>query len=56
MIIKPYSTRYADEVVDLFHSSVLAIDPRIYSEKEKEAWAPSLPNYKYWKERLAKAC
>lgn len=44
-MIKPYSARYAEEVVNLFHYSIHAIDSAIYSEEEKEAWAPSPPNY-----------
>lgn len=50
--IQSYSAESAREITDLFHQSVHAIDPSQYSPVEKEAWAPTPPNYAAWLERL----
>lgn len=52
MLIKPYSEVHAKEITELFHQSVHAIDSSVYSEEQKEAWAPTPPNYEHWKKRL----
>ena len=53
MIIVDYTSDRALEIADLFHSSVHAIDHSIYSSEQKEAWAPTPPNYEKWKARLS---
>jgi putative acetyltransferase len=53
MIIAEYSETNLEEITDLFHRTVHAIDPSIYSEKEKEAWAPAPPDYLVWDQRLS---
>lgn len=50
--IVPYNFRSFCEIADLYHASVHAIDPSIYTEKQQEAWAPTPPNYDAWHERL----
>lgn len=52
MDIQTYSSERAKEVADLFHQSVHAIDPSVYSPELKEAWAPTPVNYERWSERL----
>jgi putative acetyltransferase len=53
MEIRPYQESDYVEIADLFHTSVHSIDRTIYSEEELEAWAPTPPNYEFWKARLA---
>ncbi|MCG8529639.1 MAG: GNAT family N-acetyltransferase [Desulfovibrionales bacterium] len=52
MEIHIFQDEQAMEVANVFHAAVHAIDPSIYSEEEKEAWAPTPPNYYEWGERL----
>jgi len=52
MEIKSYSSEWALEIADLFHQSVHAIDPAIYTPEQKEAWAPTPPDYAAWSKRL----
>ena len=52
MKIQPYVDEMAVEIADLFHQSVHAIDPSIYTTVQKEAWAPTPPDYQRWTERL----
>ena len=52
MDIQTYSSERAREIADLFHQSVHAIDPSVYSPELKEAWAPTPVNYERWSERL----
>ncbi|MBW0148029.1 GNAT family N-acetyltransferase [Marinobacter arenosus] len=53
MKIHAYCAHWAPEIADLFHWAVHAISPSVYSPKQKEAWAPTPPNYEAWAERLA---
>ena len=50
--VKPYSPLYANEICDLFHSTIHAIDTDIYSKAEQEAWCPTPPDYQMWLKRL----
>lgn len=52
MDIQIYSAEKAKEIADLFHQSVHAIDPSVYTPEQKEAWAPTPPNYEYWSKHL----
>ncbi|MBW4934964.1 GNAT family N-acetyltransferase [Marinobacter sp. F4206] len=52
MKIHPYLPHWAPEIADLFHWAVHAISPSVYGPKQKEAWAPTPPDYTYWSERL----
>ncbi len=52
MQIRDYQTRDADEIADLFHGSVHAIVSPDLSAAQKEAWAPSPPDYPRWRARL----
>ncbi len=54
MNIRPYQESDAMELANLFHDSVHAIAPEIYSNEEKEAWVPTPPEYTDWKLRLTK--
>lgn len=54
MNIRPYQESDAMELANIFHDSVHAISPKIYSDEEKEAWAPTPPDYAAWKSRFAK--
>lgn len=46
------SLELSKEIADLFHSSVHAIESSVYSLGQKEAWAPTPPDYEAWAERL----
>ena len=50
--IEPYAQDRANEIADLYHASVHAIDEDTYSKAEQEAWAPTPPNYEAWVNRL----
>ena len=52
MEIKSYSNAWAAEIADLFYQSVHAIDPSVYTPEQKEAWAPTPPDYTAWSKRL----
>lgn len=51
--IQPYTPARSAEIADLFHQSVHAIDPALYTPEQQEAWAPTPPDYARWSERLA---
>ena len=53
MQIRVYTPEHAAEVADLVHEAVQAIDAASYSREEKEAWAPTPPDYDQWRSRLA---
>ncbi|NVK40644.1 MAG: GNAT family N-acetyltransferase [Oceanospirillaceae bacterium] len=53
MEITTYQPERARDVADLFHRAVHAIDPRIYTLAQQEAWAPTPPDYAFWEQRLA---
>ncbi len=55
MNIEAYSSDYATEITDLFYQSVHSIDTRIYTEAQKQAWAPLPINYELWAKRLKKS-
>lgn len=52
--IRNYLPGDADQIVRLFVASVHTTDPAIYSEAQKEAWAPTPPDYSSWQARLTK--
>lgn len=52
MDIQKYSADRTIEIADLFHQSVHAVDPSVYSSEQKEAWAPTPVDYELWSERL----
>ena len=52
MEIKSYSNEWNAEITDLFYQSVHAIDPTVYTPEQKEAWAPTPPDYAAWSKRL----
>jgi putative acetyltransferase len=54
MEIRNYTLERTEETVKLFYSSVHAIDSTIYSDKQKQAWAPTSPDYAQWCLRLAR--
>lgn len=47
-----YSPECSSEIADLFYQSVHAIDPDIYTQQQKNAWAPTPIDYEYWSNRL----
>lgn len=47
-----YSSDRAREITDLFYDSIHAIDSSIYSDEQKDAWAPAPINYSEWVKRL----
>lgn len=49
-----YTSQYAEEISKLYHASVHAITPEIYTKEQQEAWAPTPPDYTMWYERLQK--
>lgn len=52
MEVVSYNSKYARCVADLFHASVHAIDPAIYTRQQQAAWAPTPPDYGFWENRL----
>ena len=52
MEIRSYNESDAMDIADLFHGSVHAIENELYTQAEKEAWAPTPPDYEVWKARL----
>jgi putative acetyltransferase len=54
MKIIDYSPSKAQEITELFYRSVHSIDSSIYSEEQKEAWAPRPIDYHKWRVRLAR--
>lgn len=53
MQIQNYTPERAVEIADLFHQSVHAIDSSVYTAAQREVWAPTPPDYTFWRERLA---
>lgn len=53
MKITEYTPDRAKEVTELFYEAVYQIDPAIYSDQQKSAWAPLPINYEQWSARLA---
>jgi len=52
MKIIPYSSARSKEITELFYTAVHHIDDAIYSQQQKEAWAPLPIDYLKWYERL----
>lgn len=52
MNLVPYAPELARTVTDLFHRAVHAVDPKLYSPEQQEAWAPTPPDYEFWQSRL----
>ncbi len=50
--LSPYAESMAAEIADLFHAAVHAIDERIYTVEQKEAWAPLPIDKIKWQTRL----
>ncbi len=50
--ITHYRSEQYRDIADIFHAAVHAIDSDIYSERQKEAWAPTPPEYEFWKKKL----
>lgn len=53
MNINNYSDEWAGDIADLFYASVHAIDPAVYTQAQKDAWAPAPVDYERWSARLA---
>jgi putative acetyltransferase len=53
MIIRSYLVTDCHAIAALFHAAVHAIDDRDYSAAQREAWAPTPPDYAAWQRRLA---
>ena len=53
MLIRDYQPEDADEIADLFHDCVHAIDSPDLSRAQLEAWAPTPPDYVHWRAKLA---
>jgi putative acetyltransferase len=53
MRIRDFMPKDADEIADLFHDCVHAIDSPDFSAAQREAWAPTPPDYSVWRVRLA---
>ncbi|RDE19679.1 GNAT family N-acetyltransferase [Motiliproteus coralliicola] len=51
MKIRNFQSVDSDEIADLFHRSVYAIDDAIYTPAQKQAWAPPT-DYAKWQARL----
>ncbi|WP_020680930.1 GNAT family N-acetyltransferase [Marinobacterium rhizophilum] len=52
MMIRDYRAADCRAIADLFHAAVHAIDDAHYSAAQREAWAPTPPDYGVWAARL----
>lgn len=52
MHIQNYKPEFIEAITDVFYESVHAIDESIYSEEQKNAWAPLPRDYEAWAGRL----
>ena len=52
MEIRDYNDSDALSITKLFHASVHAIKDEFYTDAQKEAWAPTPPDYNAWQDRL----
>lgn len=52
MEIIDYSSDHAEEIAELYHSTIHSISKKYYSPEQLEAWAKTLPDYKRWRKRL----
>ena len=52
MDICSYTSEYAVQLANIFHQAVHAVDSTCYTQEQKEAWAPSPPDYLAWSKRL----
>ena len=51
-LIRDFREEDADEIANLFHDSVHSIVSDRYRAEALEAWAPTPPDYAFWRERL----
>lgn len=51
--IQDYAADKARQIAELFHQSVHAIDPSLYTPEQQEAWAPTPIDYELWFARLS---
>ena len=51
--ISDYHPSQYKAIADIFHAAVHTIDNKIYSETQQEAWAPTPPDYDFWRKKLA---
>lgn len=52
MHIENYKPEFVEAITDIFYESIHAIDESIYSEEQKNAWAPLPRDYESWAGRL----
>ena len=50
--VQDYTADKARQIAELFHQSVHAIDPALYTPEQQEAWAPTPLDYALWSARL----
>lgn len=53
--IRPYLASDADQAARVFYDAVHIGAAEFYSEAQRQAWAPEVPNTPLWGERLARA-
>ncbi len=53
MQIRAYRQIDTDQIADLFHGAVHSISRVLYDSAQKEAWAPTPPDYVEWQARLS---
>lgn len=52
MRICNYTPDHAGQLAEIFHEAVHTIAPSCYTQEQKEAWAPTPPDYLAWSKRL----
>ena len=52
MKIQNYTSDYIEAITDVFYDAIHAIDDSIYTEAQKNAWAPLPRDYESWAGRL----
>lgn len=52
VIVKSYDAIYAKSLTDLFYATVHSIDNEVYTEAQKDEWAPFPIEYEKWALRL----
>ena len=54
MKIQNYSTDFAEQIAELFYTSVHNIDNSMYNQAQRQVWAPEPIDYIAWTKRLEK--
>ena len=54
MTLIDYDPRYAEQIADIYHTTIHTINIADYDDAQVHAWAPLPVDYAAWRERLAR--